>query len=92
MAKNRPVSSPKMMPSGLSFHMDGSMAPETRITPSEVSTMDKILMRLNSSLNTRRLRIAVMAGELKASTVATAAPLYCTENVQAVLKMARVRP
>ena len=54
--------------------------------------METTLTRLNSSLKISRLRMAVMAGELKASTVATAAPLYCTEKVHIELKTARLRP
>jgi hypothetical protein len=39
-----------------------------------------------------RVGTAVIAGELKASTVATAAPLNSTENVHIVLNSDRVRP
>ena len=53
--------------------------------------MEMTLMRLNFSLKTMRLKMAVIAGELNAITVATAAPLYCTENVHMELKMASVK-
>ena len=36
--------------------------------------------------------VPVMAGELKARTVATAAPLYSIENIHRMLKAASVRP
>jgi hypothetical protein len=53
-----------------------SYAPETKMIPAMLNKMERILMLLNVSLWTMRLRIAVIAGEENAITVATAAPLY----------------
>jgi len=56
--------------------MEGSCAPETRIVPIRLNMMDRIFTLLNLSLKINLLKMAVIAGEEKANTVATAAPLY----------------
>src|SRR5690349_16709426 len=81
-----------MMPAGFRLHAAGSCAPETRIVPAKLKAIEMILTALKFSRKKMRLRTAVMAGDENASTVATAAPLYWTENVHSELKKASVRP
>ena len=69
------MSKPNKIPSGLTFHTERFIAPETNTVPSKLTTMEISFTELISSLKSKYDRMAVMAGELYANIVATAAPL-----------------